>query len=221
MLSSVANALNVTDTRDSITEILQYSSRLWAGLDPKNEFACRRIYKSLSEGRKIFRLLRFVPELNFLAQIDDPVWFLRNLSRAQSIIATAFYMLDNWVYMLETVKRKSRGEIRPWKYVKNRVSLIRICMGLTLTISELFRAIYLRNNSQLLAYLVRLWHESLRMWLTLHKLRLMGLFSSPSPHTHPLRTVHVLPGAVGLVSAITSLIRKTAFRQRPIRPMYS
>lgn len=238
-LSRVTDVLNHTDTRDSVTEVLQYTARLASGLFPSQELACRRVYNSLSEGRKIFRLLRFVPEIRDLADVNESDPVIRRLTVAQSGVSAAFYLLDNWIYFQETVKRKSRGDIRPVKYVKNRVSLIRVIIGLLLTIAVLHRELRqksefvsshrLRESSRndhseplrpnvILSLLVRLWHESLRMWLTLHKLHLLDLFMSPKRGFVPIdelrRTVNVLPGAVGLASAVTALVRKTVLSRR-------
>ena len=57
ILTFLSNALSETDSRDSLTEILQYGARLWAGILPSQELPARRVYKSLSKGRKIFRLI--------------------------------------------------------------------------------------------------------------------------------------------------------------------
>lgn len=207
MLSRMAIALNATDTRDSITEVLQYSVKLCSGIFSGNELVYRRLYKSLSEGRKIFRLFRFIPEMSNLAHMDDPDSLLLGICRFQSCVSVVFYVLDNLVYVLEIVKRKSRREIRPLKYIKNRVALLRIWIGIIL-------ALFLikRRKSGLGQHVFRLWHESLRLWLTLHKLHMMSLFYSLNTKSAlvPVHRRSTIPGIVGLVSAITALIRKSA-----------
>ena len=240
-LGFLSNALSQTDTRDSLTEIMQYSARIVAGTCTSQEIAARRVYKSLSEGRKIFRLLRFIPELRVLRSIDDLDPALKRLAISQSAAAVAFYVLDNWIYFLETVKRKSRGDIRPIKYIKNRVSLLRILISLFLTLAELHRELSQRmepligsifrgktstddegSNTTLVSLTVRLWHESLRLWLTLHKLHLLGLFLGlpAGKRLEPVilqdrKRYDILPGTVGLASAITAFMRKTILRRPP------
>jgi len=228
MITFLSYALERTDTRDSITEILQYSARLSAGILPAHELAARRVYKSLSEGRKIFRLFRFVPEIRQLQDISDSNKFIENMALSTKATSVLFYFLDNFIYYLETVKRKSRGGIRPVKLIKNRISMLRILLSVTLTIAELRRSYAAPNEavdgpksiSEIrLRLCVRLWHESLRLWLTLHKLHLLSLFKG-----HPVDTIKVtpearhtmdiLPGFIGLASAITSLIRRTVLSKR-------
>ena len=221
-ITFLSNALRSTDTRDSITEILQYSSRLIAGVSSNHELAARRVYKSLSEGRKIFRLFRFIPELETLLTINESDVLLQRLSISQSTIAFVFYVLDNWIYLLEIVKRKSRRDIRSYKFIKNRVSLLRIILALILTGYELkleknkpacSKSENQHGDRQLW---IRLFHESLRLWLTLHKLHLLHLFMiSHHPKSATPEIVHdrtrydILPGLVGLTSAITAFLRKT------------
>jgi hypothetical protein len=226
-VSFLSEALAQTDTRDSMTEILQYTARLTAGLFPSQETPARRVYKSLSEGRKIFRLLRFIPETQCLMQLDDSDYLVLRLSRTQSLLSVAFYVLDNWVYLLETVKRKSRGDVRPFKFLKNRISLLRILVSMTVTLLKV-RRLHSKSNGdgvesnssnarrdEYLRLGVRLWHEGLRLWLTLHKLHLIDLFVKvPSPSykvdTSDRHRFDVLPGAIGLASAVTGFIRRTA-----------
>ena len=227
-LTFLAAALSNTDARDSITEIFQYSARLIAGTCPSQELASRRVYRSLSEGRKIYRLFKFIPEINALMHLRDEDPVLRNLNTMQSIAAIGFYILDNWIYLLETVKRKSRGDIRPYKYVKNRVALVRSVISLVITlicIHKLSRvgktderpdnANVLKSRKALIL-IVRLWHESLRLWLTLHKLHLIELFvvipSAPKYKPSDRHKFDVLPGAIGLASAITGFIRRTSLK---------
>lgn len=218
ILTFLSNALSETDSRDSLTEILQYGARLWAGILPSQELPARRVYKSLSKGRKIFRLFRFIPETLYLIQQDDENAVIRALSRAQSLLSILFYSLDNWVYLLETVKRKSRGDIRPIKYIKNRISLLRILVSITLTLVRVhvsWRESKRKDEGLILG--VRLWHESLRLWLTLHKLHLIELFvhlpgTEVKPNSSDRHRFDVLPGAIGLVSAITGFIRRTSLR---------
>jgi hypothetical protein len=220
MISFLSDTLRSTDTRDSFTEVLQYLARFVAGASARHELAARRVYKSLSEGRRIFRLFRFIPEAETLLKIDESDRVLHSLEVSQSSVAFVFYLLDNWIYLLETVKRKSRGDIRVYKYIKNRVSILRISLALILTVYEIKRKNNLREgetcDSRDRHLGIRLFHESLRMWLTLHKLHLLRLFmtdnhpkSSPPSIVHDRTRYDILPGLVGLTSAITSLVRKT------------
>ena len=237
-LSFLTTALGQSDSRDSLTEVMQYSARLMAGTCPSQELAARRVYKSLSEGRKVFRLFRFIPELRQLRTIEDPDPLIQGLTVAQSSFAFLFYALDNWIYLLETVKRKSRGDIRPVKHFKNRISLLRILIAITLTIAELKREFeksadltFSRMLGQdtdsedekvtrwrFIVLTVRFWHETLRLWLTLHKLHILSQFLLlPPKKTVALITVNrreydVVPGAVGLASALTGLFRRTVLR---------
>lgn len=229
LLLFLTDALGRTEARDSFTEILQYTARIVAGTCPTQELAARRVYKSLSEGRKIFRLFRFIPELRSLTLVDDPVVLIRRLAIFQSTVSALFCMLDNLIYYLETVKRKSRGDIRPFKFIKNRVSLLRICIALVLTALELRRELNLKKEVILdpedrsVQLSVRLWHESLRLWLTVHKLHLLRLFLSlpAGKHRVPPGIVRdktkydLIPGVVGLASAVTAFIRKTYLRTVP------
>ena len=221
-LNFVSKALSQTDTRDSLTEILQYSARLVAGTFPDEELAARRVYKSLSEGRKIFRLLRFIPEISNLIQINDSDPYIQRLAITQSCAVIAFFVLDNWIYFLEIVKRKSRGEIRPLKLIKNRVSLLRIALSLTMTVAELRR---LHQGTEMKSpgvrpvtyfeLVVRFWHESLRLWLTVHKLHLLDAFMD-SKNTELLldkNRYDLVPGAVGLASALTGFLRRTVLKR--------
>lgn len=229
LLLFLTDALGRTDARDSFTEILQYTARIIAGTCPTQELAARRVYKSLSEGRKIFRLFRFIPELRNLTLVDDPDKLISRLAISQSAVSALFCILDNFIYYLETVKRKSRGDIRPFKFIKNRVSLLRICIALVLTTLELRRELNLKKEIILdpedrsVQLSVRLWHESLRLWLTLHKLHLLSLFLSlpAGKHRVPPAIVRdktkydLIPGLVGLASAVTAFIRKTYLRTVP------
>jgi hypothetical protein len=228
MITFLSEALERTDARDSITEILQYSARLASGLYPSHEVASRRVYKSLSEGRKIFRLFRFVPEIKQLQQINDVDPLINRLAYYSTSAGVIFYVLDNLIYYLETVKRKSRGDIRPFKLIKNRVSMLRITIAITLTMLELRRsylkpdeAMELRRSVDIVEtrfkLFVRLWHESLRLWLTLHKLHLLSLFIGNKEDTVKVtdesrQKMDILPGIIGLGSAVTSLIRRTVLR---------
>ena len=219
-LAFISDALDRTDSRDSFTEILQYSARLIAGSCPSQELAARRVYKSLSEGRKIYRLFRFIPEIRSLSLISEANPLVYHLLVQQSVASIMFYMLDNWIYLLETVKRKSRGDIRPFKYIKNRISLFRIIVSLAITMMLLTRARRKESqstqssetsNSRYIALWARLWHEILRLWLTLHKLHLLEQFI-PIPRKSIVpdrRKFDILPGALGLASAVTGFIRRT------------
>lgn len=215
---------------------MQYSARLLAGMCPVQELAARRVYKSLSEGRKVFRLFRFIPELRQLRVISDPDPVIHCLSVSQSAAAFFFYSLDNWIYLLETVKRKSRGDIRPMKHLKNRISLIRILVALAITLAELNREVkksvgltFSRllgqdpdqedenvNRRKFVLLFVRFWHESLRLWLTLHKLRILTRFLTLGPKETFIpvsrREYDILPGAIGLASAVTGFARRTVLR---------
>jgi hypothetical protein len=229
LLLFLTDALGRTEARDSFTEILQYTARIVAGTCPTQELAARRVYKSLSEGRKIFRLFRFIPELRSLTLVDNPVVLIRRLAISQSTVSALFCMLDNLIYYLETVKRKSRGDIRPFKLIKNRVSLLRICIALVLTATELRRELNLKKEVILdpedrsVQLSVRLWHESLRLWLTVHKLHLLRLFLSlpagknrvPPGIVRDKTKYDLIPGVVGLASAVTAFIRKTYLRSVP------
>jgi hypothetical protein len=229
LLLFLTDALSRTDARDSFTEILQYTARIIAGTCPTQELAARRVYKSLSEGRKIFRLFRFIPELRNLTLVDDPDKLICRLAISQSAVSALFCILDNFIYYLETVKRKSRGDIRPFKFIKNRVSLLRICIALVLTTLELRRELNLKKEIILdpedrsVQLSVRLWHESLRLWLTLHKLHLLSLFLSlpagkqrvPPAIVSDKTKYDLVPGLVGLASAVTAFIRKTYLRTVP------
>jgi hypothetical protein len=229
MITFLSEALERTDARDSITEILQYTARLSSGLYPSHEIAARRVYKSLSEGRKIFRLFRFVPEIRQLQNIYDPDNLIQSLSRTTTSASVLFYVLDNLIYYLETVKRKSRGDIRPFKLIKNRVSNIRISIAIILTIFEIRRSFLnpeeakqqRKSTSDIqeirFKLFVRLWHESLRLWLTLHKLHLLSLFINRNIDTmkttnNSRHKMDIVPGLIGLASAVTSLIRRTVLR---------
>jgi hypothetical protein len=228
-LAFLSAALSNTDARDSITEIFQYSARLVAGVCPSHELVSRRVYRSLSEGRKIYRLFKFIPEMNALMHIQDADTLIRSLSSFQSVTAIVFYVLDNWIYLLETVKRKSRGDIRPFKYVKNRVAFLRTLFSLIITLIHIHKLsrrapksddptddAHVLKSRKALILIVRLWHESLRLWLTLHKLHLIELFVvSPSAPKYKPSDKHkfdVLPGAIGLASAITGFIRRTSLK---------
>jgi len=223
MFTFLCDALDRTDTRDAITEILQYSARLTAGLLPSFDLQARRVYKSLSEGRKIFRLFRFVPEMKALSEIQEEDIHIYRLNILTSLLSTAFYMLDNFIYYLETVKRKSRGDIRPVKLMKNRLALLRTLSGMLLTILELNQCRKRSRSPSMspsaLNLWIRLWHDTLRLWLTMHKLHLLSLFLfrnkvvesvAVTPSTR--YQMHILPGAIGLASAITSLVRRTLLR---------
>lgn len=224
MFAFLSDALDRTDTRDAITEVLQYSARLTGGLFPSLELQSRRVYKSLSEGRKIFRLFRFVPEIKVLSEIQESDQLIRRLSFVTTLLSTAFYMLDNSIYYLETVKRKSRGDIRPLKLIKNRLALLRTMSGMLLTIVELDRsrdqkAVDERSGSRTWYLWLRLWHDALRLWLTMHKLHLLSMFLTGKKLPQSLMVdsstryqLHITPGAVGLASAITSLVRRTVLR---------
>jgi hypothetical protein len=225
MFAFLCDALARTDTRDSITEILQYSARVTSGVFPSYDVQARRIYKSLSEGRKIFRLFRFIPEMKTLSEIHEEDQLIRRFSVMTTSLAVAFYMLDNSIYYLETVKRKSRGDIRPVKLIKNRLALLRTVSGIMLTIFEIRRnqkTFATRSDKAVPVNLwVRLWHDILRLWLTMHKLHLLSLFLvknkivetvAVTPETN--LKIHILPGAIGLASAVTSLIRRTILRSK-------
>jgi hypothetical protein len=225
MFTFLCDALARTDTRDAITEILQYSARISSGLVPTHDIQARRVYKSLSEGRKIFRLFRFIPEMKTLSEIHDDDPLIHRISVMTTSLAVAFYMLDNSIYYLETVKRKSRGDIRPVKLIKNRLALLRTISGIVLTVLEIrrFRRTFgVRSPKAVPVNLwVRLWHDSLRLWLTMHKLHLLSLFLvknkivetvAVTPETN--LKIHILPGAIGLASAVTSLIRRTILRSK-------
>ncbi len=217
-LAFISNALDRTDSRDSFTEVLQYSARLIAGTCPSQELAARRVYKSLSEGRKIYRLFRFIPEIRSLSLISEANPLVYHLLAQQSVAAISFYILDNWIYLLETVKRKSRGDIRPFKYIKNRISLFRIIVSLAITMILLHRSRRKESrssqssettDSRCIALWARLWHESLRLWLTLHKLHLLEQFIPRQGVVADRRKFDILPGALGLASAVTGFIRRT------------
>ena len=220
MFSFLSDALDRTDTRDSITEILQYSARLTAGIVPSSQVPTMRVYKSLSGGRKIFRLFRFVPEMKLLAEMDVDETFITKLNISTTALSAAFYLLDNSIYYLETVKRKSRSDIRPVKFVKNRLALLRTVLGMLLTVLEMHRIRKMTTSKSIPNHMwVRLWHDMLRLWLTMHKLHLLSLFlgqniviEKSAIISDSKYHVHVIPGVVGLASAITSLIRRTVLR---------
>lgn len=223
MFAFLCEALDRTDTRDSITEILQYSARVTAGVFPASELQARRVYKSLSEGRKIFRLFRFVPEIRTLLEIQEDDVVIRRLSFATTCLSTLFYILDNSIYYLETVKRKSRGDIRPLKLIKNRLALLRTASGTLLTIVHLDRSRRVTTttskNGISWHLWIRLWHDILRLWLTMHKLHLLSLFLFRNKVVETVAVtpatkykMHILPGTIGLASAITSLVRRTLLR---------
>ena len=222
-LNFISKALNQCDTRDSLTEILQYTARLWAGTCLHDDLAARRVYKSLSEGRKIFRLFRFIPELESLLKLNEVDPIIYKVAFTQSVAVAVFFLLDNWIYFLETVKSKTRGDIRLLKLMKNRVSLFRIILALMLTLLEL-RELVRRNETKsdvrhntYFDLSVRFWHESLRLWLTLHKLHILELFlSSKHEDVQIMRDRNrydVVPGAVGLVAAITGFLRRAVLRR--------
>lgn len=228
-LTFLSAALSNTDARDSLTEIFQYSARLIAGVSPSHELVSRRVYRSLSEGRKIYRLFKFIPEMNALMHMQEADTLLRSLGSFQSVTAIVFYVLDNWIYLLETVKRKSRGDIRPFKYVKNRVALLRTLLSFIITLIHIHKMshripksdkpaddAHVLQSRKALILIVRLWHESLRLWLTLHKLHLIELFavipSAPKYKPSDKHKFDVLPGAIGLASAITGFIRRTSLK---------
>jgi hypothetical protein len=223
LLAFLSQALNQTDTRDSLTEVMQYAARLFAGTLPGEQLAARRVYKSLSEGRKILRLFRFIPEINNLIKISNSDSFKRHLATSQSAAIILFFMLDNWIYFIETVKNKSRGDIRPLKLLKNRISLLRIALSLTLTVAELQSVIRCKNGQQgerpttYRQLLIRFWHECLRLWLTLHKLHMLEAFTRMKELTESNNLLQknlydIIPGAVGLAAAVTGFLRRTVLK---------
>ena len=160
-----------------------------------------------------------------LSEIHEEDQLIRRFSVMTTSLAVAFYMLDNSIYYLETVKRKSRGDIRPVKLIKNRLALLRTVSGIMLTIFEIRRnqkTFATRSDKAVPVNLwVRLWHDILRLWLTMHKLHLLSLFLvknkivetvAVTPETN--LKIHILPGAIGLASAVTSLIRRTILRSK-------
>ncbi len=99
----------------------------------------KKFESSISNGRKIFRLLLWMnemAELNELIKdkVRTPMWVLKLISLSCSFI---YYLTDNIVYLasLDFVSPLVPGTTTKWKQIKNRFSL-------TKTILEVAIAIY-------------------------------------------------------------------------------
>jgi hypothetical protein len=210
VLAKFSNILANCDTRDTFTEAIQYSCKLFAGLFPEQDTQFRGVYKSLSESRKIFKLLQFIPAYNDFLEVRSSDFVSYQLTKLKVGLSVAYYFLDNLVWLLETIKRQPRDGMRPYKQLKNRISLLRITVALGLGVYELSRELYQKRGREIIIdRSVKLWHESLRMWLTFHKLHLLSLFISSPPKSVQMSRRHdIVPGTVGLLQALTGLGRK-------------
>ena len=119
--SKLHKLFEFTESRELLIEALQYSCKLIAYFGPDQGPKVARIYRSLSEGRKVFRLFKFVPELALIDANDL-------LASLKHLLAGSFYLLDHWVWLEQVVLQ--RKNLETWKFLKHKISLLASTFGL-------------------------------------------------------------------------------------------
>ena len=101
----------------------------------------KKFESSISNGRKIFRLLLW---MNEMAEINElmkekvrtPMWVLKMISLICSFI---YYLTDNIVYLasLDFVSHLVPGTSTKWKQIKNRFSLTKTVLEVAIAIYQI------------------------------------------------------------------------------------
>jgi len=154
--SSVSSLMSSSKGRDKICSFIQYCAHFYftcvensnipeVQLQYKNgEFKsarlCLKIKESMSQGRKIFRFLKFLDELktiqNFLKTTNKPL-ILKVLITLRHVSSFFYYILDNTLWGVKTgvlSEYVDHDTYKVWKYKKNWFSLFRNILQLTINL---------------------------------------------------------------------------------------
>ena len=108
----------------------------------------KKIEKSMANGRKIFRFLKFVEDLKkFISIISESSFDIKTVLKAFTCLSGCFYhFLDNlvWASNVGIINRVFTGEIN-WKTSKNFFSQIRTLIKLLTAMME-FKNCYFASS---------------------------------------------------------------------------
>ena len=199
--SAISKVFDDVDSRELLTEALQYACKLGLGLVPDRHDDFLRAYISLSQGRKVFRLFKFVPELIKVSDTDSRD-ILSLLKGGKHIAIAVFLLMDHYVWLLQSALAHPRTELSPPKSMKHRAALIASVLGALIDLIEMQRIVQKEREraekSKEIRTSCRIALHVLRFWLTLHKLNitLVGRQESWGP---------VKAGLIGLTTACLGL----------------
>ena len=167
--------LEEVEGRELITEAIQYGMKLVIASDPEQKEALARTYSSLSQGRKVFRLFRFIPETLRACETDltDIDSILEGLKHASSAI---FYVIDHYVWIVQFAIKTSKENVAVVKKWKHRASIIVSVFAILVHIRRMHslagEAVTLNKvDSDIVKKdIIKILHNSVRLLLSVHKL---------------------------------------------------
>ena len=187
--SKLHELFEFTESRELVIEAMQYSCKIVSYICPSKTPVVAKVYKSISEGRKVFRLLKFVPELALIEAND-------HLSDFKHFFSGMFYILDHWVWIEQVVLQ--RKNLETWKYMKHKFSFLASIFGLLIALRDLHRSLLCETSQQVLERLsAKSIYNFLRILISLLKLRVLKF---------PINSLCV--GLLGLVTALLGLSNK-------------
>jgi len=193
----------------------------------------KRIEKSMSNGRKIFRFLKFVEDLKkFYSYLYDSSFDPITILKAFTTLSACFYhFLDNlvWASNVGMINRIISGELK-WKTSKNFFSLLRTMIKLITNLIDFKNYYYnswmnneneikhenyekilnetFKNRSKLRMISLDIIHSLLKLITLFYSLKAEPLYS----HIHPI--IVTLCGIVYCVISLFKIYSKTSDSQK-------
>jgi Peroxisomal biogenesis factor 11 (PEX11) len=200
--------------KDCMLDYLQsYRIKEW----PRNVKNSKMIQDSMKNGRKVFRLLRWIEEIGSIHKnLRKNTTILQSLNSLRHLIGIFYYFFDNVVWISEAgvINKYISDPSWKWDYGKNILSLMRYCLLLFITLLKAQKILSKekKNSDILLKKKIEIikGNEGYDLMLNLFKIRYKRRYSMLSLMKNLLRIVMLykvikLPGS-NKISTIFCLI---------------